>query len=111
MFGNQGEAIAEAFLRKKGYEILARQFRVRAGEIDLVAQEGDEVVFVEVKTRRSLAAGHPEESVHMGKLHRMALAAEAFLTQKKWEAKPYRFDVIAITVQNGIEEIRHIVGV
>ena len=63
LFGNKAEKLAERYLKKKGYKILDRQFVTRYGEIDLVAREGDEIVFVEVKARRSTAFGYPEESV------------------------------------------------
>lgn len=112
LFGNQGERMAGEFLEGLGYRLLERQFRTRAGEIDLIAEDGEEIVFVEVKTRRSLGAGYPEESVHPEKLRHLALVAESYLQQKKWEAKPYRFDVVAILFDEaGTPQFTHLIGV
>ena len=64
-----------------------------------------------MKTRASLTAGHPEDSVYPKKLRRLQIAAEAYLRDKAWEEKPYRFDVVAITVGDNSDEILHLVGV
>lgn len=111
IFGNQGEQHAEQYLVKNGYRILARQFRTRFGEIDLVAQQGNEIVFVEVKTRRSTAHGFPEDAVTPTKLTRLARAAERFLKERTLEASPYRFDVIAIVMKEDGVDLEHLVGV
>ncbi len=111
IFGNQGEDEAATFLKKKGYKILETQFTTRFGEIDLIALDGDEIVFVEVKTRRSLAMGYPEESVHEKKLHKLEIAAGAYLASVTKEEVPHRFDVVAIVVQGNDREFRHLIGV
>jgi len=111
IFGNAGEKIAADYLKKKGYKILEKQFGNRFGEIDLIAKDGDEIVFVEVKTRKSLALGYPEESVHEKKLHRMEITADAYLKSKTSEDQAYRFDVIAIVDEGGVFDIKHIIGV
>ena len=110
LFGNRAERQAARFLKAKGMTILARQFQTRFGEIDLVARDGDEVVFVEVKARRSDAFGAPEESVTASKLQKIAAVGQQFLDQKRLDHVPFRVDVVAIITEPALE-IRHIVGV
>lgn len=111
-FGDSGERLAEAFLRQKGWRVLARQWRGKRGEVDLVCESPDgEVVFVEVKTRRTLGSGFPEESVTKEKLSHLERAAEEYLRSERLSGRPYRFDVIAITVTEGAPQILHIEGV
>lgn len=106
-FGNAGESRAAEFLAGIGYEVIEKQWRSKFGEIDLICLDGDEVVFVEVKTRASLASGYPEDSVTGKKLRHLELAGEAYLQQVAWEQRPYRFDVIAIY----LDEITHLQGI
>ncbi len=96
-FGNRGERLAAKHLRRQGYKIIARQFTNRFGEIDIIARDGDCTVFVEVKTRKSDAKGHPTESVHAGKQRQLTRAALAYLKQQGLLESRARFDVIAIT--------------
>lgn len=110
-FGDDGEAYAARFLTAKGMRVVARQFRTRYGEIDLIALDGNEVVFVEVKTRRSAAFGYPEESVTRAKLAKIVHCAETYLRQERWEGRPYRIDVVAILFIGATPDIQHIVGV
>ena len=99
--GAQGEAVAAAHLESHGMRIL-----------DLVARDGDTVVFVEVKTRRNTNYGTPEESVTQRKRERLAKTAETYLQQRKIEQSDWRIDVVAITLQrDGPAEINHITGV
>lgn len=74
--GRRGERAAEKYLRRHGYRIVTRNFRAAGAEIDLIAMDGDTLVFVEVKTRRNRAAGAPEEAVDARKQSRMRRAAE-----------------------------------
>lgn len=107
--GDIGEAMASAFLLERGYEVIGKQVRVGRGEIDLVAKEGDEIVFVEVKTRRSAAYGSPEESVTEAKLAQLYRLAQMYVGARGY-AGPWRIDVIAISL--GSEDpIYHIRGV
>ena len=76
--GRRGERAAEKYLRRNGYRIVARNFRAAGAEIDLVAMDGETLVFVEVKTRRSRISGAPEEAVDERKQTRMRRAAEGF---------------------------------
>ncbi len=109
--GNHGEDVAATFLIKKGYEILDRQFLTRLGEIDLVARQGKEIVFVEVKARYGTEFGHPEESVTPSKLRKIANTAELYVRQKGLLDIPYRIDVIGIRLDLVPPEIVHLENV
>ena len=94
--GRRGERAAERHLRRNGYRIVVRNFRAAGAEIDLVAIEGDTLVFVEVKTRRSRAAGAPEEAVDERKQTRMRRAAEVFARRYRADEIEMRFDIVAV---------------
>lgn len=108
LFGWRGENAALAYLENKGWKLLQRHFRTRQGEIDLVMQEGDTLVFVEVKTRRSRAFGAPEEAVDERKLERMQVAAEIYLARHPEERRSVRFDMVIVFQRDGAWRIRHI---
>lgn len=99
LFGDRGERAAARYLRKLGYRILATQSRNRIGEIDIIALEGETIVFVEVKTRSSHATGHPAEAVTRTKQQQLSRAALAWQKQRRLLNRRSRFDVIAITWQ------------
>ncbi len=101
LLGNRGERAAAKYLKRQGYRILARQSRSRIGEIDLIALDGDTVVFVEVKTRSSHAAGHPSEGVTPAKQKQLTRAALVWLKHRRLLNHRGRFDVIAITWGDG----------
>ncbi|HLF20511.1 MAG TPA: YraN family protein [Bacteroidota bacterium] len=105
--GNVGEELAAKFLIKKGYKILERNYRFEHGEIDLVAEDGDELVFVEVKSRKSKSFGEPEDAITEKKEGHVRDAAEGYLFEKSIENRMCRFDVIAIEFHNGVADIRH----
>ncbi len=109
LLGNKGERAAARYLRSLGYQILSRQYANRWGELDLIAIDGDSIVFVEVKTRRSNAAGHPVEAVTRDKQRRMTQQALAWLKRRKLLNHRARFDVIAIVWPSGARqpEITH----
>ncbi len=96
--GKSGEDLACRELRRRGYEILARRYRTRAGELDIVARDGAVVVFIEVKTRTTDAYGAPGEAVGPRKQHKIWLMATDYLLRRGWYDRPCRFDVVAITV-------------
>jgi putative endonuclease len=101
ILGRKGEKQAALFLKKKGFQILARGVANPFGEIDLVARDGDTIVFVEVRTRQSLDAGHPAESVTPEKQARISRAALAFLKQNRLLDCRGRFDVVALLWPEG----------
>ncbi len=96
ILGLAGEAAAASQLARDGLEIVARGFRARCGEIDLIARDGPIVVFVEVKTRTSSAFGTPAEAVTAEKRRRIARAASVFLVQAGWSDRACRFDVVEV---------------
>lgn len=87
-----------AHLRRLGYAILERNVRFRVGEIDIVAREGEQVVFVEVKTRRSGRFGLPEEAITGIRYQHIALAAATYLSERGWDCAEHRIDVVGIEV-------------
>ena len=106
--GSKGEHIATVLLQKKGYAILARQYRTRWGEIDIIAQKERYLVFVEVKTRSQGAIADPAEFVDQYKQERIIQTAKLFLAQNPTEKQP-RFDVIEVFLQkDGTKSIKHL---
>jgi len=99
VLGDRGETLAAEHLRSIGCKILARQYRCPQGEIDIVAIDGDEVIFAEVKTRQDQSYGFPEEAVTAAKIRHLVLAAEHFLRSKHLEGRPWRIDVLAVLLQ------------
>lgn len=96
--GRAAEDMAAAHLAGKGLHILARNYRVAGGEIDLIARHGPELVFVEVRSRRSAAFGSAAESVTPAKRRRLLLAAQHYLLcLGQREPPPCRFDIVSIT--------------
>lgn len=106
--GRAGEAAAQAYLQGLGYQIVARNYRCRGGEIDLVATDGSALVFVEVKTRTGKAYGSALEAVDGRKQRRIAAAAVHFLATHRCAGLPARFDVIAVLPRDGDQEIEHL---
>ena len=99
--GDWGEQQAAEYLQQKGYKILHRNVRTPYGEIDLIAECSAVLVFIEVKTRSSLAYGHPEEAVDDQKITHMIESAESFLQENPEFNQDWRLDVIAIVKQGG----------
>jgi len=95
-FGNQGEQIAAAYLIERGLLILEKQVRTPYGEIDIVARDKDEIVFVEVKARRTLSHGYPEESVNEKKLEKILASADHITQEREWGDCKMRVDIISI---------------
>lgn len=101
--GRRAEALAEAFLRREGYEILDRNHAIPRGEVDLVAREGEVLCFVEVRSRTSRAQGGPEETVGRGKARRVVAAAQDWALRHGGLDREIRFDVVAVTLEPGAE--------
>jgi len=106
--GAKGQHAAETFLQGKGYHVLARNFRKRFGEIDLVMQDGEYVVFVEVKARASTTHGYPREAVGATKQQRIIKAAVAYVAQHELTNTDIRFDVVEVLIQHGQIFVSHI---
>jgi putative endonuclease len=109
LLGRSGEDRAEKHLAGRGYTILERNYTAPQGELDLIALDGDTLVFVEVKTRTNNAYGAPELAVDRRKQERMIKAALGYLKYKKLHQMPCRFDVVAISGAGGdkVELIRN----
>ena len=104
--GNEGEKIAAAYLKKNGYEIIEINFRCPIGEIDIVAKEENDLVFVEVKTRKSIELGYPEQAVGMRKQKKMSQLALWYMQKRKIADTNARFDVVAITLMPEKNEVK-----
>lgn len=94
--GREGEGLAKKRLEEIGYEILQTNYMANEGEIDIVAMEGDTVVFVEVKTRSKGGLIKALEAVDSRKIKRLSKAALAYITEKDLHDKTVRFDVVAV---------------
>ena len=105
--GKDGEELAGSFLERQGYTILQRNYTFNHGEIDIVAQDKDELVFVEVKMRRNPKFGLPEESVMPAKQELLRRTAEGYVQEKKLENCSCRFDVVGIRDEKGIITFVH----
>ncbi len=102
--------MAADLLQQAGMSILERNWRAGHKEIDLIAEDGDVVVFVEVKTRRRRSFGGPLAAISRRKRRRLTIAAELFLARKRWSNRPCRFDVVAVVVANGEVDVEHVRG-
>jgi putative endonuclease len=98
--GRKGEDLAHRYLRSRGFEILARRFRLPdgSGEIDIVARDHATLVFVEVKTRRSAEFSRPERAIDAGKQRRLVRAASSYLLKSGANWSHARFDLISIVM-------------
>lgn len=94
--GIQGENLAVAEIERRGYAVLARRYRTRHGEIDIVARDGDTIVFIEVKAKETPEFGRAAEAVGLRKQQRIVSMAVDYLARNRLTAKPCRFDVVAI---------------
>jgi putative endonuclease len=103
--GRLGEDLACRELEKRGYAILARRYRRRGGELDIVAQDGETLVFVEVKTRDGRAFGDASEAVTALKRHRIVQLALDYLMRHHLTNRACRFDVVSIHVDSGAPAI------
>ncbi|HET7854021.1 MAG: YraN family protein [candidate division NC10 bacterium] len=93
--GLEGEAVARRFLKGLGFRIVEENFNCPLGEIDLIVEDGDILVFVEVKTRRSTRFGTPAEAVHARKQRQILRVAEAYMRERRFRG-PCRVDVVAV---------------
>ena len=105
--GERGEEESARHLESRGYAVLARNYRTAYGEIDCVAQIEDTIVFVEVKTRRSLRFGTPLEAVTEDKRRRICLSAALYLQENGLMDAPCRFDVMAVRLTGTEASVRH----
>lgn len=95
-FGEEGEGVAARFLTQRGYRIVERNYRTKRGEIDLIAYDGNTLVFIEVKSRRGSRFGAPHWSVNQKKQYRLWRSAEQFLLKNRLSHLNCRFDLVFI---------------
>ena len=106
--GQQGENIAAAYLSEQGYRIVARNWVCPTGELDIVAQNGDTLIFVEVRTRRGDRFGTAAESITPAKQARLVELAQTYLQDIPLPHPAWRIDVIAVQLSQGIPQVNHI---
>jgi putative endonuclease len=94
-FGRRSEILGAGYLRSLGFRVVASSFRTRSGEVDLIAWDGDVLVFVEVKSRQ--ASDPPEDAVNLRKRQRIVRAARAYISRYRQHDTPRRFDILAVT--------------
>lgn len=112
-FGQKAESMAARFLKRRGYKIIARNHRTRNGEIDIIAREGETLVFVEVKARTSLRYGSAKAAVTPQKQRQVARVALGYLKMTDQSHVKARFDVVTVTRREGkhtIDLIRNAFG-
>ena len=108
IIGKAGEDTATQYLRKKGYKIIERNWRLGNLETDIIASKDNTIVFVEVKTRSANSYYAPEDAVDYTRKRRLSIGAQAYIRYNKIDL-PCRFDIIAITLQpDGTQQINHI---
>lgn len=106
--GRFGEDEAEKYLKQKGYKILERNFSCKRGEIDIIALDKEEIVFIEIKARISLKYGLPSEAVTKYKLKHIYKTAEYYLYSRNLQNENTRIDVIEVYIQNKQIIINHL---
>ena len=106
--GKKGEEEAARYLESMGMTIAERNYRTREGEIDIIAYDGDTLVFVEVKTRESGRFGLPREAVTPRKKRNLSKTALVYMKDRSLFDRPARFDVVEISIIEGGKEINHI---
>ena len=111
--GEWGEGVASRFLQDRGYRITETNYRCRWGEVDIVARDGDELVFVEVRTRRDTEYGTPEESITAAKAQRLVATAQEYLQCHGGEDLDWRIDLVSIRLGRGrqLRDISHLTNV
>jgi len=107
-FGKQGEALAEEYLKQKGFVILEKNYCYGHKEIDLIGKDGNTIVFIEVKTGRSTKFGTPEWWVSVRKQKNLIEAASGFIQKRNITDCDFRFDVLAITYKEREVNVEHI---
>ena len=106
--GKIGENIAAKYLQENGYHIIQRNFQCNQGEIDIIAKENEEYVFIEVKTRTNIKYGKPKEAVNTAKKKHIYQSVEYYTYSKHIENQPIRIDVIEIYQKKDQYHIHHI---
>jgi len=110
LFGREGEALAAAFLQQKGYQILARNWRCRLGEIDIIAVKQGELVFVEVKSGHN-SFFNPLDKIDQRKKAKLTALAQYYLDYVYQKEVPVRFDAVSVLIVNNKPKLEHYPGI
>ena len=105
--GQRGEQHIQQHIKKMGWKIISCNVHSRFGEVDIIARDHQEIVFIEVKTRTDTSFGEPQEAVTKQKLQKMLRTAEWYLLKTKQEQTPYRFDVFSVLEKDDIVLVDH----
>ena len=108
ILGNNGEKIASEYLEKNHYEIIKRNFRCKQGEIDIIAKDKEELVFIEVKTRTDISYGEASEAVTDTKKRHLINSIKYYIYKQKLENQPIRIDVAEVYIKCGKVKINYI---
>ncbi len=111
VIGELGERIAINYISELKYDVLEKNFRCRNGEIDIIAKDKEIIVFIEVKTRRSLNYGRPAEAVNSSKVKHLVSVAQYYLYRKHLKNCCIRFDVIEVFLIDGKCTLNHLKNV
>jgi putative endonuclease len=106
--GARGEEIAVAYLKRQKFRIIETNFRCKCGEVDIIARDGKEIVFVEVKTRRTASYGLPQLAVTPFKQRQISKAALTYLSKNRLMDEDARFDVISVLLLDASPRVDHI---
>ena len=98
--GAKGEEIAVRYLKSRGYRILERNYRIKLGEIDIIAEQGADLVFIEVKTRSDTLFGSPFDSVTAAKQRQLSKVALEYIGKRGCHNRPARFDVVGVQLKS-----------
>lgn len=104
--GQQGEEQAKDYLKERGFKIIETNYRLKFGEIDIIAKDDDIFVFVEVKTKSTKAYGEPEEMINYKKKRKLIRLAKGYLQDKEISNVPFRIDVISVILKDEVR-IKH----
>lgn len=112
LFGNWGEDAATLYLKQHGYSVVQRNYRTKLGEIDIIASDGESIVFIEVKSRKSRKFGAPYEAVTTRKQQQILRVAQEYLVKNGGIDQSVRFDVISVESGNefSVEHIENAFG-
>lgn len=99
--GAKGEEIAVRYLKNRGYRILERNYQIKLGEIDIIAEQGADLVFIEVKTRSDTLFGSPFDSVTAAKQKQLSKVALEYIGKRGCHNRPARFDVVGVQLKSG----------
>ncbi|MGI5865710.1 MAG: YraN family protein [Myxococcales bacterium] len=106
--GEAGESLAAEYFVERGYRVVERNFKSQLGEIDLVVEKGEQLVFVEVRARSYVSFGYPEETISRAKRRKLSLAALYYVVSRRLTERVIRFDVLAVILTRSGPRIEHI---